>query len=75
MLSHDFAQEGDSVHFGHFYVEGNHVGDLLFDDFGSFVRVAGFANDLYGGVGADIGFYKIPDTCRIVNNEYFDGCG
>ena len=69
VLAHDLLQEGETVHAGHFDIEGDHVGHLFAHALGGDEGIAGGADDFDSGVGRqDVG-EGLPDDGGIVNDQ------
>ncbi len=71
--THDFLQEGQPVHIGHFDIERHHVGIELLDLFAGVERVLSRPDHDDVALGGQHPAQHIPDQRGIVDDENLDG--
>jgi len=72
MLGHDFAQEGESIHAGHFNVQNDDIGPLALHVLHGEKGVGGGADDFDAGVGVEGLGDDLAHDGGVVHDHYFD---
>lgn len=73
LVAHEGLEKGDSVHAGHFDVEGEDVGAELADFFASDVGIDRGADHFDVGVGGQPVAERLTSQRRVVDDEHADG--